>query len=77
MDKDLEGAEIQIVIRPDGTVRFEVSGVSGEGCEAVERLLLEALRGEVIDREHTAEFWRGQGAAASTAERLLAWLKRK
>ncbi len=77
MDKDLENAEIQIAIHPDGTVRFEVSGVPGEGCEAIERLLLEVLRGEVLDRERTAEFWQGQGAAASTAERLIAWLKRK
>jgi len=71
-------AEIQIEIRPDGTVHFEVSGIPGDGCEAVERLLLEALRGEVVERERTSEFWQQQqSSGASVGDRLKAWLGRK
>ena len=71
----LQDAELQIEIRPDGTVRFEVAGVPGSGCEALERLLLEALQGEVIDREHTAEFYQPT-QQLSLGERVRAWLQR-
>ncbi len=87
-DPRFKDAEVQIELQPDGTVRFEVSGVPGEGCEALERMLVEALGGEVTSRERTAQFYQ-QAAAyqqatahqqtdASTgmADRLKAWLRR-
>ena len=71
----LDGAEIELEIRPDGSVKFTVSGAPGEGCEALERLLLEALQGEVTDREHTPEYH--QRRAQGLGGRLKAMLGRK
>jgi len=74
-----DDAEIQIEIRPDGTVRFEVAGVPGAGCEELEKLVLEALRGEVVDREHTSAFYQRSDSeqASGLSERLKAWMRRK
>ncbi len=47
---------IDMEILPDGTVRFEVSGVPGAKCEDIERLVVEALRGKVVARVHTPAF---------------------
>lgn len=47
---------IDLEILPDGTVRFEVSGVPGAKCEDIERLVVEALGGKVVSREHTPAF---------------------
>jgi hypothetical protein len=79
MSDPLDDAEIQIEIRPDGTVRFEVAGVPGAGCEALEKLMLEALGGEVTDRERTAAFYQTNAAEAqsSLSDRLRAWMQRK
>ncbi|MCK6502392.1 DUF2997 domain-containing protein [Myxococcota bacterium] len=49
-------AEIVLEIGPDGKVRFEVKGVPGQGCEELERLLLQALHSPAQDRERTPEF---------------------
>ena len=75
-DDPFADAEIQIEIRPDGTIRFEVGGVPGAGCEELERLMLEALGTEVTDRERTAEFYQRTTEQASIATRLRNFLKR-
>lgn len=75
-DDPFANAEIQIEIRPDGTIRFEVAGVPGEGCEALEQLMLEALGSPVIDRERTAEFYQRTANTGSLSERLRNFLKR-
>ena len=69
---------IEIKIRPDGSVHFEVSGVPGAGCEELEALLLEALQGEVTDREHTPEYHQRaeRGQSAGLGQRLRNLLKR-
>lgn len=75
-DDPTDDAEIQIEIRPDGTIRFEVGGVPGAGCEALEALMLEALGTEVLDREHTAEFYQQPRSRVGLAARLKNLLKR-
>ena len=65
---------VELEVRPDGTVRFEVSGVPGEGCEELERLLLAALGGEVVERERTREWY--ARAEAGLGARLRSRLKR-
>lgn len=70
-----DDAEIELTIGPDGKVRFEVSGVPGEGCEELERLLLAALGSSAEAREHTPEYYaRTKGGVGS---RLKAWLGKK
>ena len=68
------GPEIELEIRPDGTVRFEVSGLPREECEALEKIVLEALGGEVVGRECTPESF--ARARRSLGEALRAVLKR-
>ena len=75
-DDPFADAEIQIEIRPDGTIRFEVGGVPGAGCEVLERLMLEALGTEVTDRERTAEFYQQTSTQSSLTTRLRNLLKR-
>lgn len=72
---DFDEAEVALTIGPDGKVRFEVKGVPGEGCEQLERLLLEALGAPAEAREHTPEFY--QRTRRGAAERVKAWLGRK
>ncbi len=48
--------EVTIEVRPDGTVRFAVSGVSGADCEAEEQVGLAALRGDGGAGERTSEY---------------------
>jgi hypothetical protein len=47
--------EIDVFIAKDGQVRIEVRGVQGMSCHDLTRSLEEALGGEVISRELTAE----------------------
>jgi hypothetical protein len=75
-DDPFADAEIQIEIRPDGTIRFEVAGMVGEGCEALEQLMLEALGTPVTDRERTAAFYQRTAASGRLADRLRNLLKR-
>ncbi|MFH1465728.1 MAG: DUF2997 domain-containing protein [Pseudomonadota bacterium] len=74
MALDLDKAVVDLEIRPDGTVRFVVSGMPGPACEQLEALLLAALRGEVTEREHTPEYH--QQAEISLGQRLKALLGR-
>lgn len=47
--------ELDVYIDLDGTVRVEVHGVKGPGCLGITAPLEEALGGEVLSRETTAE----------------------
>ena len=71
---NLENAVIDLEIRPDGTVRFHVSGVPGAACERLETVLLALLNSEVVDREHTPEFH--QRVVQGLGERLKALVRR-
>lgn len=67
-------AEVILEVRPDGTVRFEVKGVSGKACEDIERLVLEALGTNVTHRERTPEYY--ARAETGAKARLRSLLKR-
>lgn len=49
--------EIEITISPSGEVSFQVKGVKGTSCVAETQFLEQALGGEVIEREHTPEYY--------------------
>lgn len=51
----MELHEVEVTIDPDGTTRVEVRGVAGAGCLDLTAELEEALGGEVVERELTAE----------------------
>jgi hypothetical protein len=48
--------EIEIVIKPDGTVEERVTGMAGSSCEKVTESIERAL-GDVIKREHTPDYY--------------------
>jgi hypothetical protein len=51
----MELQEIDVYIEKDGQVKIEVRGVKGLGCLDITNGLEEALGGEVVAREMTAE----------------------
>jgi hypothetical protein len=71
---DLSKAVIDLEIRPDGSVRFEVSGLPGPACQQLEVILLEVLQGEVTERSRTAEFY--EEARQGLGQRIKALLGR-
>lgn len=48
--------EIQVTIAPDGTVKIHVRGAPGPQCLALTAELEKLLGGQVLSREHTAEY---------------------
>ncbi len=48
--------EIEIVIKPDGTVEEKVTGVAGSACEKVTEAIERAL-GDVVKRDHTPDYY--------------------
>ena len=48
--------EIDVFVKPDGTVSFEVRGVKGGKCLDITRGIEELLGGQVVSREMTDEF---------------------
>jgi len=48
--------EIDVYIKPDGTVAIEVRGVKGRKCLDLTADLEKLLGGQVLDREHTYEY---------------------
>ncbi len=61
---------IDLEFAPDGRVKVHISGVSGEDCEALERLVLEALGGEGEARERSPEYYARQGVLQRLRSRL-------
>lgn len=57
--------EIEVTLRPDGTVELETRGLRGTTCLA-ETEALEKQLGRVVRREKTSEFYQ-QPAAARTS----------
>jgi len=49
-------SEIEVVIKPDGSVTFEVKCAKGPSCMDLTRALEESL-GEVVEQERTPEFY--------------------
>ena len=52
----METHEIEIEVRPDGTVRAHVQGAKGAGCLEYAKLL-EQLLGSQGEVQHTSEFY--------------------
>lgn len=52
---------VELEIGPDGVIRFEISGVSGKGCEELEAALIQALGGQVVAQERTPEYYQSAG----------------
>ena len=52
----MESHELDIEIRPNGTVSVHVKGVKGEACDAYARFFEELLHHDA-ERERTAEFY--------------------
>lgn len=59
--------EVDVYIKPDGTVKLEVRGAKGAKCLDLTKGLEELLGGEVLDRIHTDEF---QEAGQEVEERV-------
>lgn len=51
----MEIQEIEIIIGKNGDVQVHVSGVKGQACLEITQGLEEALGGQVLNREMTAE----------------------
>ena len=49
--------DIEIVINAKGEVTFQVKGVKGGSCLSETKFLEQALGGEVLEQEKTAEFY--------------------
>lgn len=48
--------EIDVFVKPDGTVRIEVRGAKGSKCLDLTAGLEELLGGKILERLHTDEF---------------------
>jgi len=62
--------EIEISISPTGEVSFTVKGLKGASCIDETKFLEQALGGEILVREPTAEYYEQSGAEAGEEERL-------
>lgn len=49
--------EIDVYVRPDGTVRVEVRGVKGQKCLDLTKGIEELLGAQITEREQTDEFY--------------------
>lgn len=49
-------SEIEVVIKPDGSVTFEVKCAKGPSCMDLTRAIEQSL-GEVVETERTPEFY--------------------
>ena len=52
--------ELEVTIGPDGKVSMQVKCVAGSACEEFTKPLEEALGGEIIDRQRTAEYYQDE-----------------
>ena len=48
--------EIDIFVKPDGTVKVEVRGVTGKKCLSITENIEKLLGGKITERIHTDEF---------------------
>lgn len=49
--------EIDVLVKPDGTVKIEVRGVKGGKCLELTEDLERLLGGTIVERIHTDEFY--------------------
>lgn len=48
---------IEVIVKPDGSVKIETFGFTGSACEAATQHLLDAIKGAEISDARTAEFY--------------------
>jgi hypothetical protein len=60
--------EIEVTIRPDGTVELETRGLKGTTCLA-ETEALEKRLGRVVRREKTSEYYQQPAGTRSSVKR--------
>lgn len=58
--------DIEIVINAKGEVTFQVKGMKGGSCLSETKFLEQALGGEVLDQQKTAEFYEASEGYVST-----------
>ena len=56
--------EMEVTITPDGKVSMQVKCVPGKACEEFSEFLEDALGGEVIERQRTAEYYQEEEQTA-------------
>ena len=56
---------IVVEISPDGTVTVRAEGYQGPSCADAVKKIAEALGGEIVDEEHTAEYYQTEVDVAS------------
>lgn len=52
--------EIDVILKPDGTVKLEVHGVKGDKCLALTEDLEKLLGARIVERTHTDEFYQAE-----------------
>ena len=52
--------EVDVFVKPDGTVKVEVHGIRGPQCLALTKKIEQLLGGHIIERTHTDEFNQAQ-----------------
>ena len=57
--------DIEIVIKPNGEVTFQVKGVKGASCLDETKFLEAALGGDVVEQEKTGEYYEQSESYAS------------
>jgi hypothetical protein len=60
--------EIDVLVKPDGTVKIEVRGVKGGKCLALTEDLEKLLGGAVKERIHTDEFYQNDQEQVQDAQ---------
>ena len=60
--------EIDVFVKPDGTVSFEVRGVKGRKCLDITRGIEELLGGQVTQRDFTDEYNQAEQEQAENLE---------
>lgn len=64
--------EIDVFVKPDGTVTMEVRGVKGQKCLALTDEIEHLLGGQIVERVHTDEFHEAEQQQAQSD-----WLKQQ
>ena len=56
---------IEVIVKPDGSVRIEAQGFEGSACEAATQHLQDAIRGAEITDERTSDYYVDEKVKAS------------
>jgi hypothetical protein len=62
--------EIDLILRPNGSVEIKVRGVAGPSCRELTRKLEAGLGNRIVAREHTDELYAAAGQELETDSRV-------